>query len=201
MEEILIDVENSMNNRLLLYQGEEFEQPVITPTILLRGRPLSIVEEDLQLIGDDAEVTKRMKLLHKSKHQLRQQFINEYVHALEKWQQLANNQQEVAVPDTGSVVLLKGETKQRAQWKLGQVLDKVTGKDGVVRGVKLKLGSSYIVERPLQLVCDLEIGGKDPMPKQTLNPMAAEFIPQRGPEQRAKDAARSWMENLLADER
>ena len=133
MEEILIDVENSMNNRLLLYQGEEFEQPVITPTILLRGRPLSIVEEDLQLIGDDAEVTKRMKLLHKSKHQLRQQFINEYVHALEKWQQLANNQQEVAVPDTGSVVLLKGETKQRAQWKLGQVLDKVTGKDGVVR--------------------------------------------------------------------
>ena len=42
IEEALIDVEASMNNRPLLYQGAEFEQPVITPNILLRGRPLPI---------------------------------------------------------------------------------------------------------------------------------------------------------------
>ena len=29
LEEVLIDVETSMNNRPLIYQGEEFEQPVI----------------------------------------------------------------------------------------------------------------------------------------------------------------------------
>ena len=67
----MVDVEASMNNRPLLYQGEEFEQPVITPNILLRERPLPIVEEDLELIGDESEVSRRMKLLQRSKHQLR----------------------------------------------------------------------------------------------------------------------------------
>ena len=91
MEEVLIDVENSMNNRPLLYQDEAFEQPVIIPNNPLRGRPLLSVEEDLQLIGDEAEVTKRMRLLQRNKRQLRQRFMNGYVHALEKWRQLVNH--------------------------------------------------------------------------------------------------------------
>ncbi|XP_028399997.1 uncharacterized protein LOC114523318 [Dendronephthya gigantea] len=37
LEEVLLDVECLMNNRPLCYQGEEFEQPVITPNLLLRG--------------------------------------------------------------------------------------------------------------------------------------------------------------------
>ena len=35
--------------------------------------------------------------------------MNDYIHALEERQQLINDQQEVAVPEPGSVVLLKGE--------------------------------------------------------------------------------------------
>ena len=35
----------------------------------------------------------------------------------------------------------------------------VTGKDGAVCRLKLRQGNGYVVERPLQLVCDLEIGG------------------------------------------
>ena len=33
LEDILIDIENCTNNRPLLHQGEEFEQPVLTPNI------------------------------------------------------------------------------------------------------------------------------------------------------------------------
>ena len=51
LEEVLLDIEISMNNRPLFYQGEEFEQPVLTPNTLLRGRPNSILEEDLEKIG------------------------------------------------------------------------------------------------------------------------------------------------------
>ena len=48
LEDVLIDIENCMNNRPLLYQGEEFEQPVLTPNTLLRGKPTQVLEEDLE---------------------------------------------------------------------------------------------------------------------------------------------------------
>ena len=62
LEEVLLDVEMTMNNRPLLYQGEEFEKPVLTPNTLLRGEPIPILEEDLEKIGEE-NVTKRMRFL------------------------------------------------------------------------------------------------------------------------------------------
>ena len=45
-EEVLLDVECAMNNRTLCYLGEEFEEQVVTPSIQLRGRPSSVLEQD-----------------------------------------------------------------------------------------------------------------------------------------------------------
>ena len=57
--------------------------------------------------------------------------MKEYVHALEERQQLpTGNISEI--PNIGVLVLLKDETKNRALWKLAQVVGKVTGKDGTV---------------------------------------------------------------------
>ena len=92
LEEVLLDIEICMNNRPLFYQGEEFEQPVLTPNTLLRGRPNPILEEDLEKIGKE-EVTRRMRFLQKSKEHLRKRFVKEYVHALEERQR----------PPTGNV--------------------------------------------------------------------------------------------------
>ena len=50
-----------MNNRPLCYQGEEFEQPVLTPDVLIRGKPTTVLEEGLEHIGEN--VTRRMKFL------------------------------------------------------------------------------------------------------------------------------------------
>ena len=38
-------------------------------------------------------------------------------------------------------------------------LIQLSKKDGVTRGYKLLTGNGYVVERPLQLLCDLEISG------------------------------------------
>ena len=100
LEEVLLDIEICMNNRPLFYQGEEFEQPVLTPNTLLKGRPNSILEEDLEKIGEE-EVTRRMRFLQKSKEHLRKRFVKEYVHALEERQQ----------PPTGA--LPKSRTQER----------------------------------------------------------------------------------------
>ena len=53
-------------------------------------------------------------------------------------------------------MLLEIVAKDKALWKLGRVVDTIISKDGVVRGLKLRQGSEYNVERPLQLVCNVE---------------------------------------------
>ena len=66
LEEVFLDCETTMNNRPLLYQGEEFEQPVLTPNTLPRGRPTPVLE-DLEKIGEE-RVTRRMIFLRRSKN-------------------------------------------------------------------------------------------------------------------------------------
>lgn len=46
LEEVLLHVESFLNNRPLCYIGEEFETPVITPNLLLRGEPAPYLEEN-----------------------------------------------------------------------------------------------------------------------------------------------------------
>ena len=77
--------------------------------------------------------------------------------------------------------------KDKALWKLGRVMDKIISKDRVVRGLKLRQGNGYIVEHPLQLVCNLETGGENPDYK--LNPEAEVFVPRVRPSRRTKQIA------------
>ena len=52
--------------------------------------------------------------------------------------------------------MIIGESKNRGEWKKGRVERLVKGRDGGVRGVVL-LHNGKRIERPLQLVCPLEI--------------------------------------------
>ena len=131
-----------MNNRQLLYRGEEF-----TPNTLLRGKQTPVLEGDLEAIGKE-KVSRRMKFLQRIKERLRRRFLNEYVHALGE-RKSSSTEDDARIQGTGAVVFLKGEARDRALWKLGQVVGRITGRDGVVRGLKLRQGNGYVVERPL----------------------------------------------------
>ena len=61
-------------------------------------------------------------------------------------------------PEIGEVVLIIGDEKNRGEWKKGRVLRHIRGRDGVVRGVVLR-HKVHSIERPLSLVCSLEIKG------------------------------------------
>ena len=52
-----------------------------------------------------------------------------------------------------------------------------------------------MVERPLQLVCVLEIGGEEPDWKP--NPEAEVFVPRAGPSRRTKEIANAQIRNIL----
>ena len=147
LHEVLLDIETSMNNRPLFYQGEEFEQPVPTPSTLLSRKAIPTLEQDLEKIGDE-DVTEWMRFLQKCKEQLQKRSMKEYVHTLNKQHLSTSNIDKT--PNIGPVVLLKGDTKANALWKLGRVVTNISGKDGIVHGLKLKQGNSCVVERPLQ---------------------------------------------------
>ena len=62
-------------------------------------------------------------------------------------------------------------------WTLGVVIDLITGKDGVIRGTKVRTGKS-IMERPVQFLYRVNLGcgdAQEPPKTIKLNPEAPEF--------------------------
>ena len=53
-------------------------------------------------------------------------------------------------------MLIIGEERNRGKWMNGRVLRYVKGKDGVIRGA-IVLHKGNHIERPIQLLCPLEI--------------------------------------------
>ena len=80
--------------------------------------------------------------------------------------------------------MIEDTLKRKAQWRIARIEGEVVGKDGVVRGYKVRTPNGYLLERPVQLVVDLEVGGEHEKTMEKhkatkLNPKAPEFKPQR----------------------
>ena len=65
----------------------------------------------------------------------------------------------------GDVMLIKGDERNRAKWKIGIVTELITGKDKVVRGAKLRAGRDHLERAvqhlyPLELNCDRDDSAK-----------------------------------------
>ena len=193
LEDTLLSIELFMNNRPLTYIGEEFEKPAITPNILIRGERATLLEESDEAV----DATKRLQYIKKCKEQLRKRWVNEYLKALaERKQSLVSSGGTTL--ENGRVVLIKDSVKSKGKWRLGRIESEIVGKDGHIRGYKIRTGNGYVVERPTQLVQDLEIGGEvketnDNEERRELNPRANEFVPKR---RGAKDDAKSRMTGI-----
>ena len=152
VEAVVMDIERHLNNRPLTYvESEAGEEQVLTPNIVMWGQGAHAIE-DIELDGD--EVTKlHARLMQKRQHAW-QRWKREYVHGLMESHRIKRGDNNY--PDIGEVVLIVGDEKNRGEWKKGRVLKR--GRDGVVRGVTL-LHKGHNIERPLSLVCSLEIKG------------------------------------------
>ena len=96
--------------------------------------------------------------------------------------------------------MVKDYIKNHGKWKLGRVVSQIYGKDNVLRGFKIQMGSGYVLERPTQLIADLEIGENSQQSKNILNPNAAEFQPRRQPERAAKNTAQNRILGIAMNE-
>ena len=99
------------------------------------------------------------------------------------------NQSDIAV---GDVMLVKDDERNRGKWKMGIVVEVITGRDGIARAARIKTGTGSYLERalqqlyPLELSCDREPQGA----QNVLRVNAAEFAPRGETRQAARDALR-----------
>ena len=70
LAETLLDVECSMNNRPLVYLGEEIENRAITPNILLNGERTEFLEKNTQALEEESKMTRRLRYLKKCRKHL-----------------------------------------------------------------------------------------------------------------------------------
>ena len=138
LEEALLDIECFMNNRPLCYQEEEIEYPVLTPNLLIHGTTAQFLDEDLEAFDEKDSVTKRMKFLKTCRRQLRKRWQTEYLHALEERHGKTVRKEE-KVATKGSVVIITDDSKIKTKWQIGRIVDTIKGKDGVLRGYKIKV--------------------------------------------------------------
>ena len=107
-------------------------------------------------------------------------WLKEYLRAQDERKQQVAKPGDTKLSD-GRVVLSKELVKVKGKWRLGRVKGSIVGKDGVPRGYKIRTGNGYVVEHPLQLIQDLEIGAKlrESEDGKSLNTEAEEFVPKR----------------------
>ena len=139
-----------MNNRQLCYQGEEFEKPVITQNLLVKGQPANFLDEDVVELDEKTAVTKRMRYLKTCREHLKKRWLTEYVHELEDRNRKVFNDKKLFA-NIGSLVLITDISKAKTKWRMGHIVDVIRGRDAVVRGYKIKTGTGYVVERPVSV--------------------------------------------------
>ena len=65
MQEVIIDIEINMNNRLLIHLDDDIEQPILTPNVLPRRQIINV--PDIQLEEDNPDIQKRQRYINKCK--------------------------------------------------------------------------------------------------------------------------------------
>ncbi|XP_073966871.1 uncharacterized protein [Choristoneura fumiferana] len=86
-------------------------------------------------------------------------FMNQYLLSLRERYRHSPKQPRVKAhdrPSLGDIVQLKGESKNRLNWKVGQIVELVKGADGQCRVAKVKIGNT-IFNRSIGHLYPLEI--------------------------------------------
>ena len=194
LEEVLLDVEVTLNNRPLSYIEDEVQFPVLTPNTLLFANSNILPELETHRTVD-GDLRRCAKHLLRCKEAVWKRSSREYLRSLRERHRAKIK--AGPVPKVGDVVTISDNEKNKGEWTLGIVEELVTGKDNEVRVAKIR-GSKSHLERavqqlyPLELSCDVE----QPIPPVVMNPQAPVFRPRRD----AAAAARERVKELIQDE-
>ena len=150
LEEVSLDVKVALNDRPLSYVEDDVQLPVLTTWAMMFGQPRLILEESS---GEgDADLRKRVKYLRRCKEVLWNWWRGEYLKSLGERHNMKHKSKQMNVK-LGDVVLIQDAVRNRGKWNIGR--------DGMVRAVRLRAGKSSLegaVQHlfPIELSCDQE---------------------------------------------
>ena len=75
-------------------------------------------------------------------------WMDDYLRGLRKQHRLKHpgSQSTIAV---GDVMLVKDDERNRGKWKMGIIVEVITGRDGIARAARMKTGTGSYLERAL----------------------------------------------------
>ena len=165
----ITEVEMVINSRPLSYVSvDDCEEP-LTPSHLLVGRRLMNLPDHISTgsqVDDDIEVdtnllNRRARHLNKTLSNFWSRWRNEYLLELREGHRHNKGDTQAIPASIGDIVVVHGEKQPRGFWRLGKVEDLVTGRDGHVRGAKIRVASKgrgpTVLYRPIQRLFPLEV--------------------------------------------
>ena len=158
---VLVEVENTLNTRLLTYLYDELGD-ILTPSHLLCGFRMSNLSEniksDIDCSEDHNKLARRFFYLTNRLSHFWNRWRKEYLTDLREYHK-ENNSKVDSVAE-GDLVLIYEDKVKRGLWKMGIIENLIVGKDGKTRGTTVrKAGKSKpeLITRPLQKLVPLEI--------------------------------------------
>ncbi|XP_063442541.1 uncharacterized protein LOC134722840 [Mytilus trossulus] len=153
------EIERVINDRPITYVSSDIRDPEpLTPSHLLQGRTLSQENnsdsEDNNFKLDFTEANKRFNHKVALIEHFAKRWRMEYLTGLREFHRVAGDKS--AHVKIGSVVQIINNSP-RMMWKLAVIEDLITGKDEVVRAVKLRTSNGLITTRPIVKLVPLEI--------------------------------------------
>ena len=160
---VLTEVESTLNCRPLTYEYDEVGEEVLTPSHLIYGRrinslPDAVVEPDD--VREEPNCSARFKYLSSTLAHFWGRWRKEYLANLREFHKTKRTRQSKAVIQVGDVVTVYEDGKKRNEWKLAVIEELVRGRDGVVRGAKIRVitkGKIVRISRPVQRLYPIEV--------------------------------------------
>ena len=117
LQEVLLDVEITLNNRPLSYAEDDVQMPFLTPNAMLFLNSNLLPELQPHHI-ETADLRKRAKHLLKCRKAIWSRWTKEYLRSLRE-RHRAQRGAGGDAPAVGDVVIVKTEDKRRGKWPLG----------------------------------------------------------------------------------
>ena len=171
----LAEIESVVNSRPLTYISADDTEEPLTPSHLIVGRRIFNLPDHLshlEDIGDKefsfnpTQLTRRMKHLANILNHFWNRWRSEYLSELREIHSYAARRQSKSEHSVVSVVVVHDEHLPRGLWKLEKIVSLMKGRDNLVRGATVKIGTKdgrkLLLNRPIQLLYPLEVQSQEP---------------------------------------